>query len=192
MFGWLSDARTCASRLNRARRSGSLTKASGRILRATARFSFVSRARQTSPYSCAVKRSQSLSRERRASKGVESRIFTRAAPERRRRGGAHRDPGTAASVVLPRRRGRIGVPRKPGRSWADVAVGCVRAHRLRYDSTSPTAATVWHGRSSGDDARWSDIAYSDVVRVVMATQDSTIGLAPDQRQARWRTEEKEA
>ena len=49
--------------------------------------------------------------------------------------------------------------------WADVAVRCVRAHRLRYDSTSPTAATVWHGRSSGDDARWSDIAYSDVVRV---------------------------
>ena len=68
--------------------------------------------------------------------------------------------------------------------WADVAVGCERAHRLRYDSTSPTAATVWDGRSSGDDARWSDIAYSDVVRVVAATQDSTIGLAQDQRQAR--------
>jgi hypothetical protein len=71
--------------------------------------------------------------------------------------------------------------RVPG---AAVAVGCERAHRLRYDLTSPTAVTVWHGRSSGDDARWSDIAYSDVVRVVDATQDSTIGLARDQRQAR--------
>ena len=38
-----------------------------------------------------------------------------------------------------------------------------RAHRRRYDSTSPTASTVWHGRSSGDDARESTIAYSDVV-----------------------------
>ena len=56
-----------------------------------------------------------------------------------------------------------------------------RAHRLRYDSTSPTAATVWHGRSSGDDARWSDIAYSDVVRVD-ETQDSTIGPAQDRSQ----------
>ena len=56
-----------------------------------------------------------------------------------------------------------------------------RAHRLRYDSTSPTAATVWHGRSSGDDALWSDIAYSDVVRVD-ETQDSTIGPAQDQSQ----------
>ena len=65
-----------------------------------------------------------------------------------------------------------------------VTVGWVRAHRLRYDLTSPTGATVWHGRSSGNDARWSDIAYSDVVRVVAATQDSTIGLAQDQRQAR--------
>ena len=41
----------------------------------------------------------------------------------------------------------------------------VSAHRLRYESTSPTGETVWHGRSSGDDALWSDIAYSDVVRV---------------------------
>src|SRR2546428_295433 len=73
---------------------------------------------------------------------------------------------------------------------ADVAIGCERAHRLRYDSTSPTAATVWHGRSSGDDARWSDIAYSDVVRVGGPTQDSTIGLAQDQRQARRRTDER--
>ena len=48
----------------------------------------------------------------------------------------------------------------------------------------PNRATIRHGRSSGDDARWSDIAYSDVVRVVQATQDSTIGLARDQRQAR--------
>jgi len=66
----------------------------------------------------------------------------------------------------------------------ECPLGWKRAHRLRYDLTSPTAATVWDGRSSGDDARWSDIAYSDVVRVVDATQDSTIGLARDQRQAR--------
>ena len=38
-------------------------------------------------------------------------------------------------------------------------------HRLRYESTSPIAATVWHGRSSGAGALWSDIASSDVVRV---------------------------
>jgi hypothetical protein len=63
-----------------------------------------------------------------------------------------------------------------------AVLGCEGAHRLRYDSTSPTVGTVWHGRSSRDDARWSDIAYSDVVRVVSATQDSTIGLARDQRQ----------
>ena len=58
----------------------------------------------------------------------------------------------------------------------------VNAHRLRYESTSPTAATVRNGRSSGDDALWPDIAYSDVVRV-WPTQDSTIGLAQDQSQA---------
>lgn len=58
-----------------------------------------------------------------------------------------------------------------------------RAHRPRYDSTSPTVGTVWDGRSSGADARWSDIAFSDVVRVA-TTQDSPIGLAQDPRQAR--------
>jgi hypothetical protein len=52
------------------------------------------------------------------------------------------------------------------------------AHRLRYESTSPTGATVRHGLSSGDGALWSDIAYSDVVRAWIA-QDSTIGLAQD-------------
>jgi hypothetical protein len=85
--------------------------------------------------------------------------------ERRRRGGAHGDPGTPASVVLPQRRGRISVSSEQGR-LGPMAVGCERAHRLRYDLTSPTAATVWDGQSSRDDARWSDIAYSDVVRVV--------------------------
>src|SRR5436190_19304832 len=49
MFGWLSAARVFASRSNRARRSGSSAKASGRILIATSRSSFVSRARYTSP-----------------------------------------------------------------------------------------------------------------------------------------------
>ena len=48
----------------------------------------------------------------------------------------------------------------------------------------PLPATVWHGRSSGDDALWSDIAFSDVVRVAEPTQDSTIGRAQDQGQAR--------
>ena len=52
------------------------------------------------------------------------------------------------------------------------------AHRLRYESTSPTGATVRHGLSNGDGALWSDIAYSDVVRALIA-QDSTIGLAQD-------------
>jgi hypothetical protein len=52
------------------------------------------------------------------------------------------------------------------------------AQRLRYESTSPTGATVRHGLSSGDGALWSDIAYSDVVRALIA-QDSTIGLAQD-------------
>ena len=61
-------------------------------------------------------------------------------------------------------------------------MGGRNAHRPRYESTSPTGSTVGHGRSSGDDARWSDIAYSDVVRV-WPTQDSTIGLAQDQRHA---------
>ena len=65
---------------------------------------------------------------------------------------------------------------------SDDARNSVNAHRLRYESTSPTAGTVWHGRSSGDDALWSDIAYSDVVRV-WPTQDSTIGLAQDQSHA---------
>ncbi len=45
MLGWLSDASTCASRLKRARRSGSLATASGRTFSATSRSSFVSRAR---------------------------------------------------------------------------------------------------------------------------------------------------
>src|SRR5215471_2269023 len=49
MFGWLTEARTCASRLNRASRSGSAANSAGRIFRATSRFSFVSRARYTSP-----------------------------------------------------------------------------------------------------------------------------------------------
>ncbi len=44
-FGWSSDASSSASRWNRARRSGSAAKASGRIFRATSRFRRVSRAR---------------------------------------------------------------------------------------------------------------------------------------------------
>ena len=47
MFGWLRLARTCASRWNRANRSGSVAKASGRIFRATWRLSWVSVACQT-------------------------------------------------------------------------------------------------------------------------------------------------
>ena len=39
MFGWLSAARTCASRWNRASRSGSSATASGRTLIATSRSS---------------------------------------------------------------------------------------------------------------------------------------------------------
>ncbi len=43
MFGWLSDAISCASRLKRASRSGSALKASGRTFNATSRFSLESR-----------------------------------------------------------------------------------------------------------------------------------------------------
>src|SRR6476619_1280465 len=49
MFGWLSKARTWASRWKRARRSGSLANESGSTFSATSRLSFVSRARYTSP-----------------------------------------------------------------------------------------------------------------------------------------------
>src|SRR5258705_500953 len=49
MFGWFSEARTFASRWNRAIRSASAANASGRILMATSRSSRVSRARYTSP-----------------------------------------------------------------------------------------------------------------------------------------------
>ena len=48
-FGWFRLARTCASRWNRARRSGSAAKASGRIFSATWRLSWVSVACQTWP-----------------------------------------------------------------------------------------------------------------------------------------------
>src|SRR5437867_2942433 len=47
MFGWLRAAKTCASRLKRATRSGSARNASGSTLSATSRFSLVSRARYT-------------------------------------------------------------------------------------------------------------------------------------------------
>ena len=40
MLGWLSEASTLASRSNRASRSGSVAKASGKIFSATCRFSF--------------------------------------------------------------------------------------------------------------------------------------------------------
>src|SRR6266496_1896502 len=49
MFGWFKDARVWASRVNRTSRSASLAKRSGSTLIATSRFSFVSRARYTSP-----------------------------------------------------------------------------------------------------------------------------------------------
>ena len=49
MLGWLSDASTCASRLKRTMRSGSLAKTSGSTLIATSRCSLVSEARYTSP-----------------------------------------------------------------------------------------------------------------------------------------------
>src|SRR5215831_242557 len=49
MFGWLSEARTSASRWNRLARSLSSENSSGRILIATSRLSLVSRARYTSP-----------------------------------------------------------------------------------------------------------------------------------------------
>src|SRR5258706_5449815 len=49
MFGWFSEARTFASRWNRAIGSASAANASGRILMATSRSSRVSRARYTSP-----------------------------------------------------------------------------------------------------------------------------------------------
>src|SRR5262245_8831549 len=49
MFGWSREARTWASRLNRDRRSASRANSAGRIFSATSLFSFVSRARYTSP-----------------------------------------------------------------------------------------------------------------------------------------------
>ena len=53
MLGWLRLARICASLVNRASRSGSAAKASGRVFRATWRLSWVSVACQTWPYSSA-------------------------------------------------------------------------------------------------------------------------------------------
>src|SRR5712671_6209982 len=102
-----------------------------------------------------------------------------------RRGGAPFDRGhTGGHGDEPRRRYRCATWYQT--RWvlcrAMMRGNSVNAHRLRYESTSPTAGTVWHGRSSGDDALWPDIAYSDVVRV-WPTQDSTIGLAQDQSQA---------
>src|SRR5437660_2779231 len=47
--GWFNAASVCASRVNRATRSGSPAKAAGRILIATSRLSVASRARYTSP-----------------------------------------------------------------------------------------------------------------------------------------------
>ena len=49
MFGWLRLARIWASRVNRASRSGSLAKASGRIFSAIRLLSWVSVACQTWP-----------------------------------------------------------------------------------------------------------------------------------------------
>jgi hypothetical protein len=49
MFGWFSDARTWASRLNLASRSVSCANPSGRTLMATWRPRFVSVARHTTP-----------------------------------------------------------------------------------------------------------------------------------------------
>src|SRR5207344_1201651 len=49
MLGWFSEARVLASRWKRASRSASCANASGRILIATSRSSFVSRARYTWP-----------------------------------------------------------------------------------------------------------------------------------------------
>src|SRR5215831_16838394 len=49
MFGWLSEARTSASRWKRLTRDGSRENSSGRNLIATSRLSLVSRARYTSP-----------------------------------------------------------------------------------------------------------------------------------------------
>ena len=62
-------------------------------------------------------------------------------------------------------------------TWLDDR-GKGNAHRLRYESTSPTAATVWHGRSSGDGA----LVRHRILRCRPSgtTQDSTIGLALDQ------------
>ena len=50
MLGWFSEARILASRWNRASRSASCANASGRILIATSRSSFVSRARIHLPH----------------------------------------------------------------------------------------------------------------------------------------------
>ncbi len=49
MFGWLSEARTLASRSKRAWRSGSSANPAGRNFSATSRPNRVSRARHTSP-----------------------------------------------------------------------------------------------------------------------------------------------
>src|ERR1700680_1167817 len=52
------------------------------------------------------------------------------------------------------------------RQFSDsIRMGTFDTHRPRYESTSTTAETVKYGLSSGDDALWSDIAYSDAVRV---------------------------
>src|ERR1700675_2956784 len=73
MLGWFSEARVWASRVNRARRSGSLANASGRIFSATSRFSFVSRARYTSPMPPAP-RAERISYEPRRAPGESVRV----------------------------------------------------------------------------------------------------------------------
>src|SRR5579863_5017925 len=177
-------------------RSGSFAKAAGRTLIATSRFSLESRALYTSPYSCAVsqRRPSFCSCKRRPtpargaggrSPQLRSLLPYRPKPPQAALllAGAFTRPSAASGGVPPacprrgkRERGRIqflapqansGVPLAPvddGRMeqfW--------NAHRLRYESTSPTGATVRHGLLSGDGALWSDIAYSDVVRALVSS-----------------------
>ena len=104
-------------------------------------------------------------------------------------GGAEREGAEAPRVPRHRRRWDAtatradGCARETWTAWADEAVGCERAHRLRYDSTSPLLQRFgMDGRA--ETTRVGPTSQPDVVRVVSATQDSTIGLARDQRQAR--------
>src|SRR5262245_18033627 len=120
MRGWLSDASTCASRVKRAKRSGSRANWVGRTLTATSRCSLVSRARYTSPIPPAPMGARISYEPRRvpagkAMRGEDAPIVAGCA--RCRRGGRS-STGARRAVPLP----GIQVLDVPGHPFHGVAV----------------------------------------------------------------------